>query len=632
MNTNKNAFVRFLYFFIGFFLYLASLPAAGQTTPTRISVDATDSTRRLYHIKMTMPVKPGPLTLLYPEWIPGEHGPTGPITDLVNVKITGNGASIPWRRDLAEMYSFQVTVPPGVNSIDITMEYVATPDSGGFSSGASTTSKLAVLSWNQVLLYPKGTPSDQLNYQAELKVPAGWSYGTALPIETESGQNIQFKPSSLTTLIDSPVLMGSFFKTFDLSPGSTPPHYLHIAADSEHATDASEDEITHLRNLVRETGVLFGARHYRSYHFLLTLSDHVAHFGLEHHESSDDRTLERTLIDDSLRRADASLLTHEMTHSWNGKYRRPAGLATPDYSEPMKGNLLWVYEGLTNYLGEILAPRSGLLTAVEFRQDLAREAAMLDNRTGRAWRTLQDTADAAQLLYDARKDYTDLRRSVDYYEEGTLIWLEADVTIRRLSQGAKSLDDFVKAFTGPPSSGPMVKPYTFEDVVQTLNAVQPYDWAGFLRERLESTSPHAPLGGIENSGWKLVYTEQASDMFRNHEAYDRVFDLSYSIGLRAKEDGMIEDVRMGGPAQKAGVAPATKIIAVNGRRFNPQLLHDAVAAKSAAPLEIMVEDGEFFKTFRIDYHGGEKYPHLVRDESKPDLLTAITAPHAGGSN
>lgn len=609
---------------------LACAALLAQPQPTKISVDATDATRRLYHVRMTMPVKPGELTLLYPEWIPGEHGPTGPVTDLVNVHITANGTAIPWHRDLVDMYAFHLTVPDAVSSIDIALEYIATPDGSGFSSGGSTTDKLAVLSWNQMLLYPKGTPSDQLNYQADLKVPAGWRYGTALPIQNESGQTIEFKPSSLTTLIDSPVLMGVYFKTVDLSPGSTPPHYLHIAADSEHATDISSDEIQHYRNLVKETGALFGARHYRDYHFLLTLSDHVAHFGLEHHESSDDRTMERTLIDDGLRRADADLLSHEMTHSWNGKYRRPAGLATPDYSEPMKGNLLWVYEGLTQYYGEVLTPRSGLLTAGEFREELAREAAMLDTRAGRRWRPLQDTADEAQLLYDARKDYSDLRRGVDYYEEGTLIWLEADVTIRQLSHGRKSLDDFVKAFEGPPSTQPMVKPYTFDDVVAAMNQVQPYDWAGFFRERLQSTSSGAPLGGIVKSGWKLVYTDQPSEIWRDHEYYDRVADLSYSIGLTVKDDGEIDDVKMNYPAQKAGIAPATRIVAVNERKFNIQLLRDAIdaAVKSTAPIDIMVEDGEFYKTYHVDYHGGQKYPSLVRDESQPDLLSAITAPHA----
>ena len=608
---------------------LGASGAAAQTPPTRISVDATDSVKRLFHVKMTMPVKPGPLTLLYPEWIPGEHGPTGPITDLVNMRVTSNGKAIAWRRDLAEMYTFHLDIPEGVNSIEIALDYISAPESGGFSSAGSTTDKLAVLSWNQMLLYPKGTPTDQLNYQADLKVPQGWRYGTALPIETESGQRIEFKPSSLTTLVDSPVLMGAYFKTVDLSPGQSPPHYLHIAADSEHATDITPDEVAHLRNLVKETGALFGARHYRDYHFLLTLSDHVAHFGLEHHESSDDRTFERTLIDDSLRRADASLLSHEMTHSWNGKYRRPAGLATPDYSEPMKGNLLWVYEGLTNYLGEILAPRSAMLTADEYRQQLAITAAAQDTRTGRRWRTLQDTADAAQLLYAARTDYTDLRRSVDYYPEGTLIWLEADVLIRQLSHGAKSLDDFLKAFEGPPSTGPLVKPYTFEDVVSNLNSVQAYDWANFFTQRLQSTSTHAPLGGIEKGGWKLVYKDTPSQAWRDLEVYDKTVNLMYSLGLVTKEDGMIQDVKMGGPAQKAGVTPMTKIAGVNGRKYNPQVLRDAVtlSANSVAPIELMVEDGEFYKTFRIDYHGGDRFPHLVRDESQPDLLSAITAPH-----
>jgi predicted metalloprotease with PDZ domain len=601
-----------------------------QAPPTKVSVDATDATKRLYHVRLTMPVKPGSLTLLYPEWIPGEHGPTGPVTDLVNVRFTANGAKVAWHRDLEDMYAFHLTVPEGAGTLEIALDYIATPDGSGFSSGGSTTDKLAVLSWNQMLLYPKGTPSDKLNYQADLKVPAGWRYGTALPIENESGRDIQFKPGSLTTLIDSPVLMGAYFKTIDLSPGATPAHYLHIAADSEHATDISADEITHYQNLVKETGALFGARHYRGYHFLLTLSDHVAHFGLEHHESSDDRTLERVLIDDSLRRADADLLSHEMTHSWNGKFRRPAGLATPDYSEPMKGNLLWVYEGLTQYYGEVLTPRSGLLTPDEFREELAREAAMLDTRAGRAWRPLQDTADEAQLLYEARKDYADLRRGVDYYEEGTLIWLEADVTIRQLSHGAKSLDDFMKAFEGAPSTAPMVKPYTFEDVVKTMNEVQPYDWASFFRDRLQSTAPTAPLGGILKSGWKLVYADQPTEIWRDHEYYDHVADLSYSIGLTVKDDGEIDDVKINSPAQKAGIAPATRIIAVNGRKFNAVLLREAIdgAVKSTQPIEIMVEDGEFYKTYRVDYHGGERYPSLVRDESQPDLLSAITAPHA----
>ena len=302
---------------------------------------------------------------------------------------------------------------------------------------------------------------------------------------------------------------GANFKTVDLSPGDTVQHYLHIAADSERATRITDDEIKHYRNLVNEANTLFGAHHYRDYHFLLTLSDHVAHFGLEHHESSDDRTDEDSLVDDDLRKVTADLLTHEFVHSWNGKFRRPAGLATPDYDAPMKGDLLWVYEGLTEYLGEILAPRSGLWTAQEFLDSLARDAAALDHEVGRTWRPLEDTAVAAQVLYNARPDYADFRRGTDFYEEGTLIWLDVDVTLRTLSKGKKSIEDFCRAFEGPPSTAPEVKPYTFDDVVRTLNSVQPFDWASFLNQRLQSTSARAPLNGISNGGYKLVYTRRA---------------------------------------------------------------------------------------------------------------------------
>ncbi len=390
--------------------------------------------------------------------------------------------------------------------------------------------------------------------------------------------------------------------------------------------------MAHYRNLVREGTSLFGAHHYPDYHFLYTLSDHVAHFGLEHHASSDDRTDENALIDDDLRKVSSGLLPHEFVHSWNGKFRRPAGLATPDYDKPMKGELLWVYEGLTEYLGEILTPRSGLSTAQEFLDTLASEAAALDREEGRTWRPLEDTAVAAQVLYDARADYQDLRRSTDFYEEGTLIWLDADVTIRTLSKGAKSLDDFCKAWAGPPDTAPQVKPYTFDDVVRTLNSVQPYDWATFLRTRLESTSPRAPLDGIKNGGYSLTYTSELSDWMKSEEYAKKAVDLRYSIGLSAKESGEIIDVSLSTPAYKAGLAPNTRIVAVNGREYSMSVLRHAVAdaVKDAGPISLLIKDGEYYKTFTVDYHGGEKYPHLVRDSSKPDVLSDIIRPHAGG--
>jgi predicted metalloprotease with PDZ domain len=611
-------------------LTAAALLACGflgaQTqAPITLSVDASEAPRRLLKTTMHFPVKPGPFSLLYPKWIPGEHGPTGPVEDFVGIKVSGNGQAIPWQRDPVNMYEFHLEIPQGVSAIDVVAEFISPPDSPGFSSGGSITSQLAMLSWN-LLLYPKDVPSDQLNYQATLTVPPGWRYGTALPIESESGNKIVFKPSSLTTLIDSPVQAGANYRTVDLNPGGAIPHYLNIAADSERATRISPEETQHYINLVRETTSLFGATHYRDYHFLYTLSDHVAHFGLEHHESSDDRTDEEALIDPDHNRLSAGLLPHEFVHSWNGKYRRPAGLATGNYSDPMKGNLLWVYEGLTEYLGEILTPRSGLSTTKDFFDSLALEAAALDKEEGRTWRPLEDTAVAAQILYGARSDYQDLRRSVDYYPEGTLIWLDADVTIRMLSDGHKSLDDFCKAWAGAPATTPEVKPYTFEDVVTTLNSVQPYDWAKFLNDRLHSTEPHAPLNGIISGGYKLVYTAERSDYQKNAEGVRHSVGLAYSLGLSARENGEIIDVHLNTPAFQAGLAPAMKIIAVNGREFSGSALRQAVAAMN--PVALIVKDGDYYKTVTIDYRGGEKYPHLVRDPAKPDLLSDIIRAHA----
>src|SRR5665213_59952 len=597
------------------------LIALAQPAPIELDVDASAAPQRLLRAHMRFPVKPGAFSLLYPKWIPGEHGPTGPIEDLVGIKVAGNGHSIPWRRDDVDIYEFHIDIPAGVSVIDVDAEFISPPETSGFSSGGSITSQLAVLSWNQLLLYPKGTPSDRLNYRATLKVPNGWHYGTALPIQSETGNRIVFKPSSLTTLIDSPVQTGANFRTIDLVPNGPVPHYLHIAADSERATQIPDVEVLHYRNLVQETTSLFGATHYRDYHFLYTLSDHIAHFGLEHHESSDDRTDEDAIVDEDHRRIASGLLPHEFVHSWNGKFRRPAGLATGDYDRPMKGDLLWVYEGLTEYLGEILTPRSALSTPQDFFDSLAIEAAALDKEEGRTWRPLADTAVAAQVLYSSRSDYRDLRRSVDYYEEGTLIWLDADVTIRTLSKGAKSLDDFCKLWAGAPATAPEVKPYTFEDVVQTLNAVQPYDWAKFLNDRLQSTAPGAPLNGILNGGYKLVYTNERSDYQKNYEGVRKAADAWYSLGLSARESGETVDVRVGSPACQAGLAPAGKIIAVNGREFNGNQLRHAIAdsVKNTAPIALIVKDGEYYKTLSIDYHGGEKYPHLERAVSYTHL-------------
>ncbi|HWX19619.1 MAG TPA: M61 family peptidase [Candidatus Binatia bacterium] len=608
---------------------LACAQGLAQNAPIKLDVDATEAPRKVLHARLHFPAQPGQLTLLYPKWIPGEHGPTGPITDLVGLTVTAAGKKLAWERDAEDMYAFHITVPSGASAADVALDFLLPPNSGEFSSGASATSKLLDLSWNEILLYPKGAVARELRYAATLRLPEGWKFGTALPLASQSAAPLEFAPVPLETLIDSPVIAGSFFRTVELAPGATgPPHALDIVADSAAALEIKPEDVRHFSHLVAETGALFGARHYRSYHFLLTLSDHVAHFGLEHHESSDNREPEKYLTDEDTRKLGAFLLPHEMVHSWNGKYRRPAGLATPDFQRPMKGELLWVFEGLTDYLGALLSARSGLWTNQSFREYLALEAAALDHAAGRVWRPLADTTIAAQLLYFARPEGAAWRRSVDFYPEGDLIWLEADTLIRQQTKGRRSLDDFCKKFHGGAGGPPEVVSYTLDDVVSALNDVAPYDWRQFFQARVYAANPHAPLGGIEAAGWRLTYTNQVPEMLKALESKDKFTDVSFSIGLKIKEDGYIIDVIPGSVADKAGVGAAMKLLAVNGRRWTPEILRAAIkAAKTdAAAIELLVENEDYFKTVQLSYHEGEKYSQLERDAGKPDLLSAILKP------
>jgi predicted metalloprotease with PDZ domain len=601
------------------------------TPPTvTIFVDATAAPRKIFHAKLTIPASAGDLTLYYPKWIPGEHAPDGPVIDLAGLKFTAGGKTLKWRRDLLDGFTIHVEVPVGENEVNAELDFLSPAIlETGFSAGSSATDKMAIISWNQVLLYPKGWKSDDLTYVATLKLPANWKYGTPLPIASTTGDQLNgetqivFQPASLTTLVDSPVITGEYLKVVRLA--DEPLVEMDIAADSAAALDPPQEVWDHYKNLVEQANKLFGAHHYRDYHFLFSLSDHVAHFGLEHHESDDSRIFERGLVDDTPRKMEASLLPHEYVHSWNGKYRRPADLATSDYQQPMQDDLLWVYEGLTEYLGTVLTARSGLLSSEQARDDLALTAAALDHLPGRAWRNLQDTADAAAELYFSPHAWQSLRRETDFYDEDTLNWLWADVIIRQHSKGKKTLDDFCKLFHGAPSTPPMVKPYTFDDVVATLNQVVPYDWRGFWIERLTNHGPGAPLDGIEGSGWKLAYDEFPSELARGKESSGHVVGGLYSIGLNLREDGTIVDAIEGMAAALAGIGPGMKLIAVNGRRFSPEILREAIKAGKNSPdsLELLVENTDYYKTYKLDYHGGERYPHLVRDESKPDLLTEI---------
>ena len=611
----------------------ATLSAAAQTNPTSppisITVDASDAARKLFHARESLPVKRGENIFYYPKWIPGEHGPTGPAVDFAGIKFFANGQEIPWRRDSIDMFTFHVDVPQGVTSLDVTMDFLSPALEEGFSSGASATDQMCVVNWNQALLYPTGFTSDELTYKASLKVPKGWKFGTSLAIVSQSEEKIEFAPTSLTLLIDSPVIAGAHFRSVPLATQLSVPHELDLAADSEAALQIPDNVKANYDRLVLEAWALFGVHHYRDYHFLYSLSDHVAHFGLEHHESDDSRVKERTLIDDKLRTASASLLPHEYVHSWNGKYRRPEGLSTPAYATPMQGDLLWVYEGLTEYLGLVLTGRSELWTPEQFRDNLAMVAATYSHRPGRTWRDLEDTAVAAQLLYQSSMAWNNWRRGVDYYDESALIWLEADTIIREKTGGKKSMDDFCKIFHGGGDSGPLVKTYSLDEVIGALNQVAPYDWKTFLDDKVYKIAPTAPLAGIASSGWRLVYTDEESELMRSMEEIRKVVDAEDSVGLISNTDGIVLDAIFGMPAFNAGIGPGMKIIAVNGRRFSPTVFKDALkATKSGGAFELLVENVEYYNTFKLEYHDGEQYPHLVRDTGKPDTLSDIIRPHA----
>jgi predicted metalloprotease with PDZ domain len=623
---------RHRYFCLFFLVILGWLAFAGPRVfaqSIRLHVDLTDAPRNIYHAKLSIPAKPGAMTLVFPEWIPGNHRPSGPLAGLTGIHVEAAGKAVTWQRDDLDMYAFHLIVPEAVHELDVSLDAITSNDSAG-GTGPAASSNLLDLNWNAVVLYPQGVDSDSVEVAPSVKLPAGWKFGTALAPAHESGDEVEFAPVSLTTLVDSPLIAGKYYRRIDLTTGSErPAHQMDLVAESEADLAMTPKDLAAYKKLVAETGALFGARHYRQYHFLYTLSDQVGGHGLEHHESNDSAANERTLLDPDLHLLNADLIPHEFAHSWNGKYRRPTGLATRNYQEPMVGNLLWVYEGLTEYLGTLLAERSGLWSAEQYREALALTAANLDHRSGRSWRPLEDTARSVQTLrMMLAPEWLSWRRWLDYYPEGELIWLEVDSIIRQQTHGQRSLDDFCRRFHGGQSGPPMVVPYKFDDIVRTLNDVAPYDWASLLKERVGSTSTHAPLGGIERDGWKLVYTDQPNIFTKAAEKFSKSTDVSYSLGFTVAEDGKLEDVIVESPAYQSGIGPGMKLIAVNGRKWNPDILHDAIKAAqgTSEPIELLVENAQFFQTYFVAYHGGDRNPHLERVSGQPDLLNAMLAP------
>lgn len=616
-------------------VFVACVTASAQMTeqppgPITIAVDATGAAQKVLHAQLSIPAKPGPLTLYYPKWMPADHSPDGPIWNVAGLQFYVAGKSIPWTQDDVDMYAFHLDVPPGADSVTAKLDFLLSAPGPTIDFSASGTARLFVLMWNQVVLYPGGWPASQITFQPKLTVPRGWTSHTALPIAEQSSETIIFKPVALELLIDSPVQSGAYTKVIPLTPGKSPSHEIDLAADSSSALDLSPVLIDNYKHLVEEAQALYQSHHYREYHFLLTLSDNIMELGQEHHESSDDRVPANALSDSNRRLLGADLLPHEFTHSWNGQYRRPEGLATPDFQQPMKGELLWVYEGLTTYLGTVLAARSGLRNAEQTREHIALLASTLDHRAGRTWRSLENTSRAAQILYFAPSEWTSYRRGTDFYPESVLVWLDADVTIRKLTDGRRSLDDFCRTFLGGSEVMPVIKTYSFDDLVTAMNDVAAYDWRSFFVERLQSVDAHAPLGGINGGGWHLTYNDEPNQMIAASQATPGPVDYTASFGVSIKPDGTVQDAIPGMPAYQSGVRPYTRILAVNGRQFSIEELNKTLVESrtQTGPITLLISNSGFVESHDIDYHGGPRYPHLTRDEATRDYLSEILKPRA----
>jgi predicted metalloprotease with PDZ domain len=607
---------------------LATLPAFAQT-PIRITADLTEAPRKLYHAEIDLPVKPGPATFITPKWIPGNHRPTGPAENITGVVFTANGKVIPWRRDDADLYEFHVDVPAGVTSLHAHLDCIVL---------ARADNKIAVLEWEKLLLYPAHIPVAKIAVQPSVTVPAGWGLGTALtpagPYDPNAkvGGTTEFQPTTVEQLEDSPVIAGEYFHEFALAPDVSPKHFIDVVSDEPKDSNLRPELLTEISNLVREAQAAYASHHYNQYHFLLTLSDITGGEGLEHGQSSDNGVNERAFASQVSQVGDADLLAHEFTHSWNGKYRRPFNLYQDDFSKMQQGSLLWVYEGMTQYLGNVLAARSGLKSQAAYRDLLAGSAAQLDYKSGRQWRPTEDTAIAASILRSNGTVWSNWRRGQDYYQEGELFWLDADTKIRELTDDKKSLTDFLHIFLAKGgNTGPLIVTYNRDELIKDLNEVVKFDWATFMHDRIDLINPRADLDGITRGGYKLTYQDHPSETSAAMAGTRRGGagpNFWYSLGLQISSDGTIFDVRWGSPADKAKLAPGQKLIGVNGLIYSGEALQQAViAAKSGTdPIHLIMQSQTYLKPVELDYHDGMRYPVMVRVDSTKDYLDEITQP------
>ncbi|MFN4176735.1 M61 family metallopeptidase [Phenylobacterium sp.] len=593
-----------------------------------VDIDATDLDRRIFRVRQTIPVtKPGEMVVLFPQWVPGGHSPRNPLYNIAGLTIRADGQPVAWKRDPVEVFAFRVTPPAGAKTLEIEFQHVSptAPDQGR----VLITPEMLNAQFISLAMYPAGYYMRRIPVDASIRLPAGWGYGTALEAASEQDGLVRFKRVDFDTFVDSPLFAGKHFKRYDLDTSGKSPVRLNIVADRPELLAATDEQIEKHRELVRQADKLYGARHYDHYDFLLALTERMGGIGLEHHRSSENGTDPEYFTEWSKNAPARNLLPHEYSHSWDGKYRRPADLWRPTLNEPMRDSLLWVYEGQDQYWGYVLGARSGLVTKQQTLDALAMTAATYsEGRPGRQWRSVEDTTNDPIIAGRRPIPWTSWQRSEDYYSEGQLVWLDVDTLIREKSGGKKSLDDFARAFFGV-NDGEWKQPltYTFEEVVETLNKVQPHDWATFLDSKLRQVSPAFPLDGLARGGYRLVYTDTPTDYFKDVEASRKMVDLTYSLGLTLNREAKITSVLWDGPAFKAGLTVGDQILAVNGVAYETGRLKEAItAAKSGAPLSLIVKDGDHFRTVAIDYRGGLRYPRLERIEGTPDRLSAIFAP------
>ena len=594
-----------------------------------IAVDTSNIGQGIFAVHETIPVTKGArMTLLYPEWRPGNNSPTGRgrIARVAGLVITVDGKPLAWRRDTVNVFAFHLSLPSMATSIDVNFQYLVPPASE--YGRPETTLRILTLDWDAVTLYPAGYYARQITVEARLKLPSGWQLATALDRVAQQGDDVLFGPTTLDTLVDSPVYAGAYMTRIDLDPSASAPVHLDLFADRPEMLEATPEELTAHRNMIQQAYRLFGAWHYDHYDFLVSLSDNLPPMGVEHHRSSSDGLTRNYLTEWDKSASLHALLPHEFVHSWNGKFRRPADLWTPNYNVPMRDSLLWMYEGQTQYWGNVLAARSQLWTRQQVLDLLATLAAQYQAYPGRDWRSLEDTTDQPIMQYGTPLPWPSWQRGADYYDGGVLIWLDIDTLIRERSRGQYSLDDFARHFFGMEQGSYGELTYTFDDIVAALNSVLPYDWASFLHQRIDAVNVDAQTSGLTRGGYRLVFTDRQNDLEKSADERRKLTSLTYSAGLSLDKDGEIKDVLWNGPAFVAGLAPGNRIIAVNELAFDVNEFKAIVkAAQTAtAPISLIVRQGDRFRAVRLDYHGGLRYPHLERDPNRADLLEAIFAP------